>query len=395
MICKSCGREIAETSKFCGYCGNKVEPAVSFDTTPSVNTDDLNIFNNAGGVSSQPVVKQDTPEPVVPDYSWISETAPKEPQVQNTPTNNIPTINDNNTIENEINNELKFNVPEQPSSQTLYERFNIESPTVAPTPVQPASVQPAPVQPVPVQLDPVQPQVEPTPVAPTQPIPVQPAPVEPLPIVEPENSDLDNIELKPFADIQPQIPEVKEEPVVEVKQEEDKKSKKKENKEEKESNKKDFTTAIIVFLTVVVVMLSAFIVWDKFLNNENDTNNSVGSSINNNTTNMTDKDALEIVEGKYSSVYGDSFKLIYDDLKSGNTTQASSMFTNDAIAKLKANADYKVGIFGTENQTARKLEVVSYGDEYIIAKGKNDTDTAPYYIVLKKIDGVWYIDMFE
>lgn len=389
MVCKNCGREIADTSKFCGYCGNKVEPDVSFDmgAIPSIEDFDFNKID-LGKISIptveepkvnvvEPVVGKTQyvePTPVQPDYSWISETAPK------------PVTPQSISVQPDIEKQSVVQPTPQniESQQPLYDMFNIE-PTVEKTTIQ---------QPLydAFNIQPAEQSVEPS-VSIPEPIELQ----QPL-TVEPE------VELKPFADVQQSVEQTLEKPIEKVEPIEPQvqpqvivpTEQQKEEKIEKKDNKRDFTVFIIVFLTVVIVMLSAFIVWDKYLNKTPNNNVQVEQSgENENTTNMTVQDAKDIASDKYNNLYGDNFKNIYEKVLKGDTETASSMFTMDAINKLKVDTQYKTGIFGTEGQTKRDLEVVSYGDEYIIAKGKNSTDSVYYYIVLKKVEGIWYIDMFE
>ena len=364
MICKNCGREIDDTSKFCGYCGNKVE----------VVTPESIIFPDVNDKAVKPV---DFEAPTVPDYSWISETAPKpvyeapkpvEPvyeapkpvePVYEAP---VPTpkpieqpVQPVATQPQENSPAFVFDKPEN-NPISAYEGFNInnEQPTNVSTPKEEVDMTPFSD----VVQQPVQPVEQPRPV---EPVYEAPKPVEPVyeaPVPTP----------KPVEQLQP----------IE-----------KENK--KATNKKDFTSFIIVFLIIVVIMLSGFIAWDKFLNKEAINNGNV----NQNTTNMTEKDANDIASDKYNSVYGDNFKLIYDSVIAGDTTNAKSLFTEECIEKMKNDTNYTTGIFGTTNQEKRDLTVISYGDEYITVKGKNATDITSYYMTLRKVDGMWYIDMYE
>ena len=343
MLCKNCGKEIADTAKFCGYCGAQVEatPVAPAEPTPAAQPQEsvTNIF----GVETPTVPEETTvmapvkpAEPVSqqPDLSWIADTAPAQPKTPE------PTP----VVETPVVEAPKVELPS----------FDVATPEPAVTPA-PAEI---PVAPAPVEPTVEVPTLEtPTPVVET---PV----VAPLPEVKPvEEVKIDTLP------VPPKEPEAVKEPEVKV------------------NNKKDFSTFLILFLTVVVVLLGVFIVWDKFLNV------APAEEVDVEAGKLTEADALKIAQEKYDALYGETFVNLYASIVSGDIEEAGKHFTKDAISRIGAN--YTTGLFGTANQTKRTLVVVMFDENKIIIKGKNDTDKQYYYMTLIKVGEDWLIDMFE
>lgn len=354
MTCKNCGKEIADTSKFCGFCGAKIEGEVS-----AVNTQP-NVDNKVEQTQVAPAIfdvkpnyeepkptvpDYSEPKPVAPDYSWIADTAAKEIKSVETPKPKLEDI-----IPAPI-----FDIKEEPKPSVSEVK-----------PVEAKKEEVIPVQPAPTM------EVKPE---------VSEQPVVEKPIEQPK------VEEKPFADITPSALQPVEQPAigpvppVEVKKEE--------SQEKKEEKRKDFSSFIIIFLTIVVILLGSFIVWDKFLNVE------VQDEAIEQTNTMTSEEALNVAQTKYDDLYGDSFTTMYSNVLMGDSTSAEAVFTKEAIDRMKANSTYVDGIFGTTNQTKRTLELVSFDENHIIVKGKSDTDTHYYFMSLSKVGESWYIDMFE
>ena len=103
MICKKCGANIADTSKFCGYCGAQVEQDVSqvqsnADTLNSVNMGQIqNTFDNVGQI--------------IPNIN--SDESISEPSIQsfdNQPLNvNNNLLNNENLINNNVDSNTQLN----------------------------------------------------------------------------------------------------------------------------------------------------------------------------------------------------------------------------------------------------------------------------------------------
>lgn len=127
MVCKKCGANIADNSKFCGFCGNAVEVA----TEPVINQEqptveekkqenvEINTINTFDNVDLGETIKI---EPIQINEQNISEQTPISPVANNQEiiNNSVSVVNNepimNNTVENQIpvngtvvNNELMMN----------------------------------------------------------------------------------------------------------------------------------------------------------------------------------------------------------------------------------------------------------------------------------------------
>lgn len=337
MLCKNCGKEIADTAKFCGYCGAQVEaiPVTPAEVPAEQPQESVtNIFGvETPAVTEETTVMAPVKEPASqqPDLSWIADTAPAAPATPVAPAEPVPTP-----------------AVELPS-------FDMATPEPA--------VAPAPAE-VPVAPVPTEPVVE----TPTLEVPVAPVVETPVVAPLPEVKPLEEVKIDTLP-VPPKEPEAVKEPEVKV------------------NNKKDFSTFLILFLTVVVVLLGVFIVWDKFLNVEPPKEVDVEAG------KLTEADALKIAQEKYDALYGDTFVTIYTNAVAGDVEEAGKYFTNDAVSRM--GVSYTIGLFGVVNQTKRTLSVELFDENKIIVKGKNDTDKQYYYMTLIKVGEDWLIDMFE
>ncbi|MBE6139742.1 MAG: zinc ribbon domain-containing protein [Firmicutes bacterium] len=98
MICKKCGANIAETSKFCGYCGNQMEienqTVNTFNNVNEVNSQNVNLEKNIPIGQEQPIVnmapiQEQTVNLNLQAQQVIEQPIPNQGQTPNKKNNNL------------------------------------------------------------------------------------------------------------------------------------------------------------------------------------------------------------------------------------------------------------------------------------------------------------------
>lgn len=173
-------------------------------------------------------------------------------------------------------------------------------------------------------------------------------------------------------------------------------------------------TVCRVFLLICILLICLL---GYLLVVEHDKVNSLSDK--NTEITFTESDALKIINEKYQDAYeyvNNSMFFNNDSLDAGclqlDTKGLSKYFTERVINDFKdmmltndeiyydceevLNALELASIFGTTDQGQRELEVVTFNEEVIVAKGKLTTNfDKERYIILVKQDNSWLIDLYE
>ena len=98
MMCKKCGANIAETSKFCGYCGNQMEienqTADTLNNVNEVNSQNVNLEKITPIGQEQPIanmapIQEQTINPNLQVQQVIEQPIPNQDQTPNKKNNNL------------------------------------------------------------------------------------------------------------------------------------------------------------------------------------------------------------------------------------------------------------------------------------------------------------------
>ena len=98
MMCKKCGANIAETSKFCGYCGNQMEienqTVNTFNNVNEVNSQNVNLEKITPIGQEQPIanmapIQEQTINPNLQVQQVIEQPIPNQDQTPNKKNNNL------------------------------------------------------------------------------------------------------------------------------------------------------------------------------------------------------------------------------------------------------------------------------------------------------------------
>lgn len=114
MLCKNCGTNIEEKSKFCGYCGSKIE------VENNLQSEIINIFENETNVLNNKVNLDNTIriEPVENDFN-ITEVSSNNESIIQTPTTN-QVVNQNIITQDENINVLQNNIKNKKKNKLLF-----------------------------------------------------------------------------------------------------------------------------------------------------------------------------------------------------------------------------------------------------------------------------------
>jgi len=91
----------------------------------------------------------------------------------------------------------------------------------------------------------------------------------------------------------------------------------------------------------------------------------------------------------------DFIKFYFTDTPYGHTDGHYYIYTNENNI-LSDRSDFITTIFGETDQSKRELKIKSYSEDMVVAVSeKTSFLELDEYIVFKKVDGSWKIDMFE
>ena len=178
---------------------------------------------------------------------------------------------------------------------------------------------------------------------------------------------------------------------------------------------------VIIVLIILVLGLCSYIAYDKFVLEKDtktttevketqttDESKNDNTTLENKTDNIDKEQILKEVTGVYQNVYkqianADSYGGKEDNYYKN---KYGVYFTDKGLNMLSAMfekhtpiKDILSSIFNFQDQGMRTLSLVLATDDTAIATGtytgEGDHTAYPEYIVFKKVDGVWKIDMFE
>lgn len=220
-----------------------------------------------------------------------------------------------------------------------------------------------------------------------------------------------------------------------------------------EEKKNTRLVILLIVFVVLTVVLGGYLVYDKVVNKDSEStsnksdNNNQNSSVNNNSKDGSSSD-ISSITAEIQSVYGDAYKVIAEgyglhsadtvDIKVGEEgtvggvidveaykfdfTKIEPYFTDRAINFIKfyftdtpyghkdgnyylfsdenkysyEKKDFINSIFGQTDQGERTLKVKFYSDDMVVAiSEKTSFINLDEYIVFKKVNSSWKIDMFE
>lgn len=205
-------------------------------------------------------------------------------------------------------------------------------------------------------------------------------------------------------------------------------------------NGKNKSKVLIVILIVIILMLAGYVIYDKILYKYFEKAENINSNVEelkDTNTKLTQKDATIIAQKLYGDVYNildEGYGIKSDTnvklkLNNGTTIEANKCdfskiepyFTDRSMDYIKmyftdTPHSYKDGnyyifsnsdewehdkefmntIFGVTDQYLRSVKVIFYNENMIVGVSE---DTAYFggdeYIIFKKVNKVWKIDMFE
>ena len=184
------------------------------------------------------------------------------------------------------------------------------------------------------------------------------------------------------------------------------------------SEKKGVSIVIVVILSILFLMLGllgGYIIYEKTSKcdvetSSNESSVAENSKGDNTISKVTGQDEKKMLED-ITKVYEDAFNYINSgnlDISSdlSNVTDLKNYFTDKAFDYISRNNNannmiFFTGIFGITDQGIRPLQILSYTDDTIIATGQlienplGDSDTYPLYIIFKKQENSYKIDLFE
>ena len=174
---------------------------------------------------------------------------------------------------------------------------------------------------------------------------------------------------------------------------------------------------VIIVLIILVLGLCTYIAYDKFVLDKDSKTNEVRQtnvkeeSKNDNTTvqtttnNIDKEQILKEVTGVYQNAYKAFFNIEWAKDESYYKSKYGDYFTIDGVTRVfimlqdESATRIMQSMFNEVDQGMRTLSLVLATDDTVIATGTytGEGDKTPYpeYIVFKKVDGVWKIDMFE
>lgn len=170
---------------------------------------------------------------------------------------------------------------------------------------------------------------------------------------------------------------------------------------------------LIFILILIILGLVGYIVYDKFFTN-NTQNNVKIEEKDEVIESKIDKDealkeATKVYEEMFDAFANANFK--YNQTQEYYQTEYADYFTEKGSYEVFNMLNDETGsklmssIFNVVDQGKRKLTIQFVDDNTLVATGlftaeeneygTGDSDLYPRYIIFKKIDGVWKIDMFE
>ena len=180
---------------------------------------------------------------------------------------------------------------------------------------------------------------------------------------------------------------------------------------------------VIIVLIILLLGALGYIVYDKFLINEqkNSTNGMKQTTIQDNTKNdnqvidnsknnsIDNEQVLKEVTEVYENAFDDFSTNLLEEGKTLEyyKNKYDNRFTDDGLYRVfqmlnDTNSGILSTIFNITDQGKRTLTLVYTDNNIAIATGvfipiEDWGSKTPYpeYIVFKKVDGVWKIDMFE
>lgn len=179
---------------------------------------------------------------------------------------------------------------------------------------------------------------------------------------------------------------------------------------------------VIILLVILLVGALGYIAYDKFLIKDESKVTKATKTTTNETKNdttivdNTNKDEIQTLDKnqilkEVTQVYSDAFVGFYSpkpEVKQNvdyYKNKYDKLFTDKGVFMVYSmfNADEGTGIMSTmfniTDQGERKLSLVLATNDMVVAtgvyEGQGDKTPYPEYIIFKKVDGVWKIDMFE
>lgn len=179
---------------------------------------------------------------------------------------------------------------------------------------------------------------------------------------------------------------------------------------------------VIILLVILLVGALGYIAYDKFLIKDESKVTKATKTTTNETKNdttivdNTNKDEIQTLDKnqilkEVTQVYSDAFGGFYSpkpEVKQNvdyYKNKYDKLFTDKGVFMVYSmfNTDEGTGIMSTmfniTNQGERKLSLVLATNDMVVAtgvyEGQGDKTPYPEYIIFKKVDGVWKIDMFE
>lgn len=107
MICKKCGANIADTSKFCGYCGNQIEQVTVSNEVPVQNIE-------------QQIVQSEVTAPKV-EQPVVQTEVPDQQMAQNIGNESIATVSSNKDVEKVVE---PANFSQEPTNNSSKQKNN-------------------------------------------------------------------------------------------------------------------------------------------------------------------------------------------------------------------------------------------------------------------------------
>lgn len=179
---------------------------------------------------------------------------------------------------------------------------------------------------------------------------------------------------------------------------------------------------VIILLVILLVGALGYIAYDKFLIKDESKVTKATKTTTNETKNdttivdNTNKDEIQTLDKnqilkEVTQVYSDAFGGFYSpkpEVKQNvdyYKNKYDKLFTDKGVFMVYSmfNTDEGTGIMSTmfniTDQGERKLSLVLATNDMVVAtgvyEGQGDKTPYPEYIIFKKVDGVWKIDMFE
>lgn len=176
---------------------------------------------------------------------------------------------------------------------------------------------------------------------------------------------------------------------------------------------------LIVILVIAFISLAGYIVYDKINNNKCDKEvtetkkDNISTKENENIKEEKNKEIEDNNEEELLKQINTAYENAYNYINSGidittdfsNQPELKSYFTDKAINRISKNNGMSIySILSSMDQGKRPLTIVSYTDDTVIVKGQlvkgnpntmYDADEYPLYIIFKKENNTYKIDMFE